>query len=273
MRDPALANGFYWAHEPWGRTLRSTALAALADHFFTSLPLRLRGDRTAEKRDWDSVAASIGVAPSRLLRLKQVHGHRVIVARAAEPLPSLTDASSAPSFVAEADILLSDDPSVALAIQVADCVPLLVADRATCAVAAAHAGWRGTAANVAAITVEGLAREFGSQAANLVAVHGPSIGPCCYEVGEELVGKFGASGFGAAVNRWFSADGVGSLRLDLWRANRDQLEAAGVTPENIHQAGLCTAHHPRLFPSYRRDGKGTGRIAAVIRAPGRSVSE
>jgi len=255
------ADGFHWTDETWGRALRSQPLAEVADHFFTSLPLRLRGADGQEQREWARVAATIGVEADRLLRLKQVHGRRVVVARAAD-----REAGRPAWGAPEADIVLSDDPGVALAVQVADCVPLLLADRASRAVAAAHAGWRGTAANVAGTVVEALSREFGSRPEDLVVAHGPSIGACCYEVGVELVTAFEKAGFGAAVGRWFSRDAEGRLRLDLWAANREQLESAGVRPENLHQSLLCTASHPALFASYRRDGRRTGRIAGVIRA-------
>jgi YfiH family protein len=269
MPDITVA-GFHWTPEAWGLALRSTPLADIADHFFTRLPLRFRGENGEEERDWGRVADTIGVGRDRLLRLTQVHGNAVVVARAgacsAAALPTPT-AIPAP----EADILVSDDPSVALAIQVADCVPLLIADRASGAVAAAHAGWRGTAANVAGTVVAALAREFGARPADLVVAHGPSIGPCCYTVGEELVEEFRRAGFGASADQWFHRDAEGHLRLDLWAANRHQLLDAGVPPAHVHQSQLCTASHPQLFSSYRRDGKGTGRIAGVIR-PRRSVA-
>ena len=150
--------------------------------------------------------------------------------------------------------------------QVADCVPLLVADRATGAVAAAHAGWRGTAANVAGTTVAALAREFGCRPSDLVVAHGPSIGPCCYTVGDELIEEFRKAGAGDAADRWFSKDGDGRLRLDLWTANRDQLVAAGVPSAADSPVRTLHGEPPGAFASYRRDGKGTGRIAAVIRA-------
>jgi copper oxidase (laccase) domain-containing protein len=101
----------------------------------------------------------------------------------------------------------------------------------------------------------------------LVVAHGPSIGACCYVVGPDLVEAFEAGGFRAEIDRWFTRDAEARLRLDLWAANRDQLMAAGVRADQIHQSGLCTASHPQWFASYRRDGPGTGRIAAVVRAP------
>jgi len=272
MSGPALADGFHWSEEPWGRALRSRPLAQVADHLFTSFPLRLRGGSAREEEEeWARVAATIGVPPDHLLRLHQVHGNAIVIAGRTDaggtsvPAQDRTSGQGGVRTWPEGDILLTGDPSVALAVQVADCVPLLVADPRSGAVAAAHAGWRGTAAGVAATTVAAMTRRFSADPADLVVVAGPSIGPCCYTVGPDLVEAFTQAGFEVGVSRWFTTD-EGQLRLDLWAATRDQLVAAGVRPGNVHLARLCTADHPAVFPSYRRDGKGTGRIAAVVRA-------
>jgi YfiH family protein len=269
MEPTTLLDGFAWRRHGWGAALVSGPLAGLADHFFTTRQLWLRGER--EMEDWAALAATIGVPKDRLLRLNQVHGRRAVVHRAGAP--ERTRAGGSPLRLDEeadwprADILATDDPGVALVVQVADCVPLLMADARGGAVAAVHAGWRGTAADAAATAVETLSREFGSRAEDLVAAIGPSIGPCCYVVGEEVMEAYRAAGFGWDLSRWFSRDGDGALRLDLWTANRDQLLAAGVRADAIHLCGLCTASHPEWFASYRRDGPGTGRLAAVIRCP------
>jgi YfiH family protein len=150
----------------------------------------------------------------------------------------------------------------------------LIADRARGVVAAVHAGWRGTAARVAVAAVDALAREFGSQPSDLVAAIGPSIGPCCYEVGSELVDAFAAAGHERSlIDRWFLAPAPprGSrerpnLRLDVAGANRDQLLLAGVPEEQIHLSGLCTAMHLDLLTSYRAEKEKAGRIVGAIRA-------
>jgi hypothetical protein len=263
-------NGFVWTTEEWGLALRSSALGEVADHFFTTRQLRLRGESEAE--DWRRVAGAIGVAPSRLLRLTQVHGCAVFVHRVGGPLQErpTRPAGNEPADVdwPEADVSATDDPSAALAIQVADCVPLLMADQHTGAVAAVHAGWRGTAAGVAQAAVAALVREFGVRPERLVVAEGPSIGPCCYTVGDELVEAFRAGGFARTVDRWFVRDDAGGLKLDVWAANRDQLVSSGVPAAAVHAADLCTSGRPDLFASYRRDGPGTGRLAAVIRSRG-----
>jgi polyphenol oxidase len=262
-------DGFVWTTEAWGPALRCRRLGDVADHFFTTRQLWLRGE--SEDEDWRRVAAAIGVSPPRLLRLTQAHGTSVFVFRcgqvpsAAMPGPDGTPICDGQGWP-QADIAVTDDPTVALAIQVADCVPLLLADPLAGAVAAVHAGWRGTAAGAVPAAVAALTREFGARPERLVVALGPSIGPCCYEVGDELIDAFRAGGFARTVDRWFTRDDAGGLRLDVWAANRDQLVGSGVPADSIHAANLCTAGRPDLFASYRRDGPGTGRIAAVIRS-------
>ena len=146
--------------------------------------------------------------------------------------------------------------------------------RAPAAVAAVHAGWRGTAAGAAVAAVQALAREFGSKPEDLVVAIGPSIGPCCYEVGTELVDAFAAAGHPRhLIDRWFPAlpPQRGSrerpkLRLDVAGANRDQLVLAGVPEDNIYACGLCTAMHLDVLTSFRAEKEKSGRMAGIIRA-------
>jgi YfiH family protein len=158
------------------------------------------------------------------------------------------------------DILLTRDPAVVLAMHYADCVPVLLADPERHAVAVVHTGWRGTAAGAAAEAVRAMAAAFGSRPGHLVAAIGPAVGACCYEVDAPVVDALGPWAWRDAVlesagrNRW---------RLDLWEANRRQLMDAGVPADAVTVAGLCTACHPDMFFSHRRDRR-TGRMAAVI---------
>ena len=163
---------------------------------------------------------------------------------------------------------MTTTPGVALAVVTADCVPILLADPVTGAVAAVHAGWRGTAADVAGAAVAALTREYAVAGADLVAAIGPSIGACCYDVGEELLEAFAVAGHDSAARAdWFARDDTGRLRLDLWAANRDLLLHAGLRPDRVHVAGLCTKTHLDWFESYRADGPQAGRLAAIIVSP------
>jgi YfiH family protein len=171
----------------------------------------------------------------------------------------------------EADAVISDVADAVLAVQVADCVPMLMADDRLGVAGAVHAGWRGTCAGIAAAAVGALAREFGSRAGDLQVAVGPSIGACCYEVGGEVLDAFRSAGAGDRdLARWFTRTSTGSLRLDLWTANCDQLVAAGVPREHVHLSRLCTRTHAEVFDSYRAHGAGAGRMVAAIRVPPRA---
>jgi len=241
-----------------GAGLVCRPLLAAARHLFTTRAWTLGSSGPADAAAWAPVGAAVEVDVSHLLRLRQVHGHAVVVHRAGDALPASRS---------DADIAVTDDPSVALAIQTADCVPMLLADRRTGVVGAAHAGWRGLAARVPGVAVEALAAAFGSRAEDLIAAVGPCISAAAYEVGEEVADRFASAGFSdRQLTRWFSeGDRDRHWQFDGWQAARDQLEAAGVQPDQIFVSALCTAAHADLFCSYRRDGRGAGRIAAVIR--------
>ena len=251
MTLPAVPDSFYWTQESWGHALRCRPLEAVAPHLFTTRQLAL-----SHAADWERAARAIGAA--RVATLTQVHGREVTVIRTGW---------AAPATRPEADVLVSDNPDVALAVRAADCVPLLMADPRTHAVAAVHAGWRGTAANAAGAAVDALVREFGARPRDLIAAIGPAIGACCYEVGPELVEAFVDAGNSREhAARWFMSPAGARPRLDTWAANRDQLMDAGLLEENIHLSGLCTASNLDLFPSFRVEKEAAGRLAGVIRA-------
>jgi YfiH family protein len=262
MTRQAPRDGFEWVARSWGQVLEASALSACADHLFTDRHLQLRGPGSGT--GWTLIAAAVGVAPDQLFRPRQVHGRTVAVVQRCQDLHPFSDGKRP-----QADAVITDNPSCAVAVQVADCVPILIADSRNGAVAAIHAGWRGTAAGVVPSAVKALGTQFGTRPADLVAALGPSIGPCCYQVGPSVVEAFVAAGLEASsVSRWFVPDRDGRFRLNLWAATSDQLRAVGVLASRIHTARLCTVHDPDRFYSYRAEGAGTGRMAAVIRARG-----
>lgn len=256
MSLPAVPSSFHWTSESWGPALRCVPLQAVASHLFTTRELPLTG-----AADTSLVARIAGVPVGAMVT--QVHGRGVVVVRSAAEVPDPAT---------EGDALVSSVPQVALAVRAADCVPLLIADRRTGAAAAVHAGWRGTAAGIATAAVEALTREYGTRPSDLIAAIGPSIGPCCYEVGSELVDAFAAAGYERhLIARWFAAPPPprGSrhrpaLRLDVAGANRDQLILAGVPDDQIFTSGLCTAMHLDTLTSYRAEKDRAGRLAGVI---------
>lgn len=258
MSLPSIPDSFRWSNERWGAALRCRPLEAVAPHLFTTRQLELSAES-----DWGAAADAVGA--HHIVTLGQVHGTMVVAIRRGEAIPSGRP---------EGDILVSDRPDVALAVRVADCVPVLIADPASGAVGAVHAGWRGTAAGATTTAVTALTREFKSHPHDLIAAIGPAIGACCYEVGSDVVDAFAAAGHSRhLIDRWFQSPPPprgsterGTLQLDVGGANRDQLVLAGVAEENIHVAGLCTAMHLDVLTSYRAEKDKAVRIAGVIRA-------
>ena len=148
-------------------------------------------------------------------------------------------------ILGQGDALLEDRPGAVIAIKTADCIPILLVDERHHAVAAVHAGWRGTVARIAAGAVEAMRTRYGSEPRDLHAAIGPGIGKCCFEVGPEVAAQFGEPG---------------RVHIDLTAANGRQLQESGVTPERIYASNLCTMCQAEDFHSFRRDGEGAGRL-------------
>jgi len=256
MTLPAPNAAFHWSREPWGHALRCRPLGACAQHLFTSRQLQLPAEDS-----WQAALASVEATPRRLLRVKQVHGRAIrVLARGQVP-------GDASDHRPDADAIVSNEPGLALAVMVADCVPILLCDPVRGAVAAVHAGWRGTCARVVHAAVESLVTCCGCEPAHLVAAIGPSVGPRDYEVGDSLIDAFRAAGHSEAhISRWFIRTDR-KLRLDLWSANIQQLIDGGVDANRISLCGLSTVAHPGIFDSYRVDGPRAGRMAAIIVVP------
>ncbi len=206
-------------------------------------------------------AVGAGDAFARMITLRQVHGNGIHVVREGDGVFETAEGQA----LLEGDGLMTDRAGVLLAIQTADCVPVMVIDPERRALAVFHAGWRGTVAEIVAAGVSRMAAEFGSRAEQLVAAVGPSIGACCYTVGDEVRTAF-AERF-PYTDSLFAGD-LPSDRLDLWEANRRQLAGAGVLPENITVIGECTgcardAAGKRKYFSHRIDRGVTGRMMSL----------
>lgn len=249
---PPVGENFAWEPASWGLVLRARALGHVA-HGWTTRQLALAGGPGTDA-GWAEVAGAAGVPESRLLRLRQVHGAAVHVAGAGTE-----------RLLPQADIAVSCDAAYAVAVQAADCAPILLASPDGRSVAGAHAGWRGTVAGAAAAAVSALASAAGIRPDSLVAAIGPSIGPCCYIVGDDVRAAFATGEARGDSEAWFHRTGQ-QLKLDIWQANADQLIRAGLPARQVFVSRLCTACHASWFYSYRRDGAGTGRLAAFIRA-------
>jgi YfiH family protein len=191
--------------------------------------------------------AAIGAPGWPIIKLKQIHSSTVI---------DVEDTTAAGEAVS-GDAVVTSLPGVALAVQTADCVPILIADREGRAIAAIHAGWRGTAARIAQSAVIRLSKRFHVEAQSLHVAIGPHIGVCCYEVGEEVVDLIATPDAIERRKEWVKP------HLNLTAANLRQLLDAGIPKQQIETSSLCTKCREDLFHSYRRDGKKMGHLLSA----------
>ncbi len=208
---------------------------------------------------------ALNADPATLMVAHLTHGNAVAVFKAGEEATwsracvPIRPGSSRRAWVYETDGVVSDASGYTFLLTAADCTPLLFWDPTRRVIGAAHAGWRGTARGIAVKVVNSMVAEFGCDPHDIVVGIGPSIGPCCYTVGEEVMRTFAESNLEPAV----VPDEHGT-RLDLWESNRKQLRAAGLHDDNIETSGLCTACNLSRFYSHRAEAGRTGRMAVAI---------
>jgi YfiH family protein len=207
-------------------------------------------DREAVEANHELICQALGISRQDIATAQQIHGDQVA------PV-GLDDRGR---VLPATDALVTDDPGVVLMLRFADCLPILLYDPVRRAIGLIHAGWRGTIAGIAAKTVSAMMEAYGSRPADIVVGFGPCIGPCCYEVGSEVIEPLKAK-----FNHWqelLHPQGDGSLHFNLWEANRRQLAELGV--KEIEMMPLCTACHTEEFFSYRAEGGHTGCFAVVL---------
>ena len=225
-------------------------------------PPRDTRDAWAMRQAW---CDAIGADAERLVAVAQVHGAEVVRVDVRQAGQGARPESRRPG---SADALITDSPGLPLATLHADCLPILFVDPDRPAVWVAHAGWRGTVAGIAGATVRAMADAFGSRPERLLASLGPAIGPCCYEVGEEVV-----EAWRAGLRESDAADEPegptviaqnGRRHFDLWAANVHLLRRAGLGAERIDVSAVCTRCGGDAWFSHRGQGLLTGRFAAII---------
>ena len=225
-----------------------------------NLALHVGDDPELVLRNRERFAEAVGVDAGRFTTCAQVHGSEVVVVD--EALVG-SGALALDDTIAGTDALITKLHNVPLLLFYADCVPVLIADTKSSAIGLAHAGWRGTVAQIAKKTVQKMQAEFGCEPKNLVAAIAPSIGSCCYEVDDFVRDK--ATGY----EEFFTpvASKPGKYMLDLQGYNRRELLEAGLNAANIAVAGVCTAHNHELFYSYRAEQGKTGRMGVCLCRP------
>jgi YfiH family protein len=207
-------------------------------------------------------------AGGSLVGVRQIHSGVVRVVKEADGALEGRLQTAEGKAVLEGDGLITNVPGVLLGVGTADCVPVLVVDVEKRVVAAFHAGWRGTVARIVEQGVAKMAAEYGSRVEDLVAAVGPSIGACCYSVGEEVRAEFGAR-FEYAAELFSGGKDGGAIRLNLWEANRRQLLGAGVAESRITVVGECTAcardeDEALRYFSHRGEKGVAGRMLNVV---------
>lgn len=220
---------------------------------FDSLNFSVSGGDAKENvsRNRCLAALSFDIEPEKIFSISQVHGDKILVLE--DPAKRRQDYENE-----AADAMITDQPGFALAIKTADCCPILLFDKTKRAVGAVHAGRLGTALCIAAKAVDQLHTRFSSQAKDIIAIIGPAIGPCCYEVDDDVRQSMARRAYAATIFEKLKASSK-KWMLDLPLANKLQLIQTGVPEENICTAGLCTSCHPELFFSHRGENGKTGR--------------
>ena len=290
VKSKGAARGKEWTSKSRGglRILQASALAKLPwlVHGFSTRVggvSELKGRRVLNLgfTEWDSrgnvrenrrrLQAAVGGEEMKLAPVLQFHSD------------SIVRFDKAPGAPARADASITNKGGLLLAIQTADCVPILLVDARKRAVGAVHAGWRGTLARIVEKAIGRMQMEFGSKPEELLAAVGPAIGGCCYEVGTEVAAAFSGQFANAAEFfdelrtgdepnplQWLNMMPPGhqpppkKVLLDLKKANRAQLLNAGVAEKNIFVSELCTGCQRNLLFSYRKEGAQSGRMMAVV---------
>jgi YfiH family protein len=221
---------------------------------FASLNLggNVGDDPEAVRCNHERMYGVLGVDRMRVCSLWQVHSADVVIADA--PVPGRR-------WLAQADAMIADRADIVLSMRFADCTPILFRDPVRGVLGMAHAGWRGTVQGMAAATVRAMSETYGSKPADIQAGIGPAIGPRRYQVGEEVVTA--VQGYFGTIDGLIRRDPAdGTAYLDLWAANRLDLERAGVG--QVEVAEICTYEHVDEFFSHRAEKGRTGRFGAVL---------
>ena len=219
------------------------------------MPLHVGDNPEKVVHNRQKAASAMGFVLARTATCAQVHG--TVLARVTEAEAG-RGALELGTTLPDTDGLLTDCKDLPLMLFYADCTPVLLVDTQSSAIAVLHAGWRGSVGRIAQKGVKAMHDWYGTRPEAIVAGIGPSIGPCCYEVDEKV--REQARSFEGC----FAPHGTGHYLLDLWELNRRQLVEAGVKPENINAAEICTCCHNEEYFSYRREKGKTGRLAAIL---------
>ncbi len=217
-----------------------------------NLGFRVGDNPKSVEQNYKTVADDLNMTFSNMVLSRQTHTDNIRIVTELDRGKGLTRDSD----ITDTDGLITNVRNTPLVVFSADCIPILLADKGGKCIGAVHAGWRGTVMEIPGKAVKLMWETFGVMPKNIVAAIGPGIGPCCFEVGEEVAGEFDDAFVKIGEN--------GKFFVDLWSANFASLKKAGVLEENISVAGMCTKCGGDEFYSYRRMKDKTGRLGAII---------
>lgn len=223
-----------------------------------NLGLKTEDNQKAVLNNTKRFCAAVDVDFESLAASDQVHKDKIHIVTEADKGKGYTRERD----YSEVDALITNVRGVPLISFYADCVPLYFVDPGKKVIALAHAGWKGTALKIGSKVVSKMVEEFNSDPREIIAVIGPSIGVCCYEVDKEVIGKFNKN-FTDTSAFAFQKDN-GRYMIDLWKANKMSLEEIGLSDRNIELSKLCTGCDTSRFFSHRMEGPFTGRMASII---------
>lgn len=240
----------------------STRGGGFSDPPYRSLNLGFHVGDDPEKvlKNRRRLAASIEIPLNQFTMAGQIHSGNVAIVSEELRGKGCTHHEEA---IDATDSMVTDVPDMCLMILVADCVPMVFFDPSKKVIGVAHAGWQGTLRFVAQNTVSAMERVFGSSPRDIIVGMGPSIGPCCYKVGPDVISQI-EDVFHAKKEYIVNESKDGKGYFDLWKTNLEHLSRAGIQRKNIEMAKLCTCHNPDLFFSYRHQKGNTGRFGVGI---------
>lgn len=217
-----------------------------------NLGFRCGDDAENVKNNYKMVARDLMMPYEKMVASRQTHSTNIRIVTQED----IGKGVSLKSDIENTDGLITNCVNIPLVVFFADCVPILLADAEKRLVAAVHSGWRGTVGEIARNAIEIMSEKFYAEPKNIKAVIGPSIGPCCFEVGKEVAEQFDSVIVRELGNEKFT--------VDLWEANRSILLKSGIRSENIDVFSMCTVCNSDVLYSYRSHGDRTGRMGAFI---------
>ncbi|HYA13610.1 MAG TPA: peptidoglycan editing factor PgeF [Syntrophales bacterium] len=229
-----------------------TRRGGISEGNFISLNFSSREGDSAEnvRQNWKILVAAFNLEIEQFFVVNQVHGDKILIID--HPVDDII--RNQPH---QCDAIITDQPGLAIGIKTADCVPVFFVDKKKRIIGVAHAGWKGTSLNITAKVVDAFVKKFSCHTDDIVAVIGPSIGPCCYQV-DDIV--FDSMKEDKDRESFFSpCCMLGRWMFDLPLANRHQIIGRGITPANVFATDYCTSCNTGIFFSHRREGASTGR--------------